>query len=94
MILTIVAIILTLLILRQLGLFKRNAAAIGAIAQAGVLFLLVRGALKVLAPIFMILSSVFIFDCIIWVGVHVFCHHEYTLATWRFFRSVFMGMAF
>ena len=94
MILCIVAAILSLLILKSLGIFKGNMSGVRNIAIAAVLFVLLRGILKIVAPLFILAFAAVMFDCILWAGVHVFCHHEYTLATWRFFRSVFLGMPF
>jgi hypothetical protein len=94
MILTIIAIVLVVLILRQMGIFKVSSSTVKTVATAGILFVIIRGLVKILAPIFMIVFSAIMFDLIIWLGVNVFCDHGYTLATWRFFRSVFLGMAF
>lgn len=94
MILTIIAIVLTILILKQVGIFKGSTEGIKQLAIAGLTFALIRGIIKLLAPIFIMLSSVIMLDLIIWLGVNVFCDHGYTFATWRFFRAVFLDMPF
>lgn len=94
MILIIIAAILTLLILRKIGVLKGDMSTLKGLALMAILFAVIRGLLKLFMPIFILLWAIFFFDVIIWAGVNVFCHHDYTLATWRFIRSVFLNQPF
>ena len=94
MILTIIAIVLAILVIRKLGLFS-SPLTLGSLAVGAGIFMALKALVKLLSPILLMLWGLFAFDLIIWAGQHVFNPEaHYVLCTWRLVRSILFNQPF
>ena len=95
MILTVIAVILTALILMRIGILKGKGGLIKDVAIGAAIFFLIKGLIKVVSPFAAIAYGIIGFDFIIWAGMHVFGNNpDYAMCTVRLAKALIFNQPY